>query len=106
MKNFISIVDDAVQDLKLLDTFYKKSLEKEGLESFLSLIAAMGIKNPDELDPAHIMRRLTQGVVKSYAEIYEYLTPGELLKDHTAITYEFKADWQRACADSFNGRES
>ena len=37
MKNFISIVDDAVQDLKLLDTFYKKSLEKEGLESFLSL---------------------------------------------------------------------
>ena len=37
MKNFISIVDDAVQDSKLLDTFYKKSLEKEGLESFLSL---------------------------------------------------------------------
>ena len=37
MKNFISIVDYAVQDLKLLDTFYKKSLEKAGLESFLSL---------------------------------------------------------------------
>lgn len=103
----------ATQDKRLyrgLDVKDKKlrvaNFHAATMESFLSLIAAMGIKNPDELDPAHIMRRLTQGVVKNYAEIYEYLAPGELLKDHTAITYEFKADWQRACADSFNGQAS
>lgn len=36
MKNFTLIVDDAVEDLDLLDTFYKKSLEEDSIESFLS----------------------------------------------------------------------
>jgi glutamate synthase domain-containing protein 2 len=89
-----------VQDKKLRIVNFHAST----IESFLSLMAAMGIKNPEDLDPAHIMRRINQGVVKNYAQIYTQLAPGALLKKEKDITCDFKDDWLRARADDFNGQ--
>ena len=89
-----------VQDKKLRIVNFHAST----LESFLSLMAAMGIQNPSYLDPARIMRRINQGVVKNYAQIYTQLEPGALLKKGKDITCDFKDDWLRARADDFNGQ--
>ena len=48
--------------------------------SFIELIGSMGLKNPSDLNPEHIVRRVGPGQIKHYSEIYEYLKPGDLLK--------------------------
>jgi glutamate synthase domain-containing protein 2 len=69
------------------------------VHSCLELVAAAGLSAPSELRPWHIQRRVSGTEVKSYAEIYRYLQPGELLQD------ELPAEWARwmqgASADSF-----
>jgi glutamate synthase domain-containing protein 2 len=47
--------------------------------AFMELLGAAGLEHPDELEPRHILRRISGSEVKSYAEIYDYLQPGELL---------------------------
>ena len=67
--------------------------------AFMELIGAMGLENPSDLNPAHVMRRIAQDDVRSYSEIYEYLKPGALLKDK--LPKNFEADWKLAKADQF-----
>ena len=69
------------------------------MESFLALIGAMGLENPSDLIPSHIMRRVSQSEVKTYNEIYEYLKPGELLKDK--LPKSFAVLWKEASATKF-----
>lgn len=69
------------------------------IQSFLTLVAAMGIKHPGEIIPAHIMRRIDQQTIKSYAEIYEWLTPGALLAKQLPVS--FAKAWQSASSGVF-----
>jgi len=48
-------------------------------ESLAELVAAAGLDHPTELSPAHFSRRVSQNEVKSFAELYPPLQPGELI---------------------------
>jgi len=51
------------------------------------LIGAAGLSHPLELRPAHILRRVSALEVKSFAEVYPALAPGELLDGATREPY-------------------
>ena len=44
------------------------------------LVGAAGLCHPQELHPAHILRRVSPTEVRSFAELYPALAPGELLR--------------------------
>ena len=71
----------------------------ELLESVSEIMGAMGIADPDDLHPWHIMRRTSPTEIRHYGEIYEFLNDGDLLKENLPNSYE------RACraasADTF-----
>ena len=62
------------------------------------IIASMGLAGPHELKPAHIHRRTGSAIVQSYAELFEWLEPGELLAEPPE---GWAADWRGADADRF-----
>jgi hypothetical protein len=66
------------------------------------LIASMGLSSPDQVGPHHLVRRVDQVTSCSYAELYEWLAPGQLLDEPPE---SWLADWQRADPDSFRPRE-
>ena len=47
--------------------------------SLRTLAAAQGLDHPGEFTPHHMMRRIDEVEVGSFAEIYEWLDEGELL---------------------------
>lgn len=46
---------------------------------FLKVLAAAGLHQSGELTPALVLRRIAPTTVRSYAELYDWLTPGALL---------------------------
>ncbi len=76
----------------------------EGTISVLKeIIAAAGLRHPSELSPEHIMMRTSSTEVKSLAEVYDFLEPGELVagSDHPIFTQY----WEKATADSFHSTD-
>jgi hypothetical protein len=49
------------------------------LEALGELIGAAGLDHPNQLKPMHILKRLSPGAVKTFADVYHFLKPGELL---------------------------
>jgi glutamate synthase domain-containing protein 2 len=62
------------------------------------LIAAMGLTGPDQLGPEMVQRRVSQRTTRSYAEMYHYLKPGELLGEPVG---GWDLDWRAADPDTF-----
>jgi glutamate synthase domain-containing protein 2 len=62
------------------------------------LIASMGVPGPAQLNPVLLRRILSPDISASYAEIYDWLRPGELLADPRA---EWAEDWDLASPDRF-----
>lgn len=62
------------------------------------LVASMGLASPADVGPHHLMRRVDHIHSRSYAELYEWLSPGELL-DEPPETW--RDDWDRAQPDAF-----
>ncbi|MBL7488656.1 FMN-binding glutamate synthase family protein [Frankia sp. AgB1.9] len=64
------------------------------------IIASMGCPGPDALRPTHIMRRVDHVTTRSYAELYTWLEPGQLLAEPPA---DWATDWAAADPDRFHG---
>lgn len=62
------------------------------------IIAAMGLRGPRELRPEHVLRRVDQDTVRTYAELFRWLEPGELLAD---APRDWAGDWRAADPDRF-----
>ncbi len=56
-----------------------RPFRRRTLHALAELIAAAGLEHPNQLRPHHIMRRVSAHEVRSFAEIYPVLAPGELL---------------------------
>jgi glutamate synthase domain-containing protein 2 len=56
-----------------------KNYHEATIHSFLELIAAAGLDNPDDLRREHISKRVSMYTVKTYDEIYPYMKEGCLL---------------------------
>ncbi|MER6955512.1 FMN-binding glutamate synthase family protein [Streptomyces sp. NPDC000618] len=72
--------------------------QRETVRDAVRIMAAMGVREPGELTPAHLLRRSGPGVLCSYAELYEWLAPGELL---AGPPQSWAADWKAASPDDF-----
>lgn len=84
-----------VEDKQRLVANYHKNTMK----AFLEIVGAMGLGNPDELSPEHIMQRVSNGVAKPLSEIYHDLKPRQLLGSE--IPDNYKKHWEKANADAF-----
>jgi glutamate synthase domain-containing protein 2 len=69
------------------------------IHAFVELLGAAGFTDPSQLRPWHINRRLDFRHARNYAQLYEYLSPGELLDD--ACRSEWAEMWQQAYVDRF-----
>ncbi|MDO8145579.1 FMN-binding glutamate synthase family protein [Isoptericola sp. 178] len=72
--------------------------QRSTVDEAMRLMAAMGVSGPEELTPAHLRRTVSPTDSRSYAELYEWLAPGELLDD---APQGWAADWRLASADRF-----
>ena len=62
------------------------------------LIASMGLHSPADVTPHHLVRRVDHQTSRSYAELYQWLEPGQLLAQPPE---GWAIDWARANPDSF-----
>jgi glutamate synthase domain-containing protein 2 len=62
------------------------------------IMAAMGAHQPHELRPDQLIRRVGHHDSDSYAELYHWLTPGELTADPAP---DWAGDWEKADPDRF-----
>jgi glutamate synthase domain-containing protein 2 len=70
------------------------------LHALAELIAAAGLDHPQDIRPIHFSQRVSSTEVKSLAQLYPSLRPGELI-DGTEDT-RFKDAWAMARAESFS----
>ncbi len=71
----------------------------ETLRALAELIAAAGLDHPKELRPFHFMHRAAPDRVVTFAELYRFLNPGDLLSGTDLPQY--RDPWEVARADSF-----
>ena len=65
------------------------------IRSFLDLLAAMGLEGPLGITPSLVFRRVDDDRVKTFAEIYDFLRPGQLL-DGEDLPEAWRRDWEVA----------
>ncbi len=62
------------------------------------IMSSMGAHSPAELRPEQLMRRVGHSDTRSYAQLFEWLEPGELLAQPPRL---WAADWKAADPDTF-----
>ena len=72
--------------------------QRATVASAAQIVASMGLDGFDELTPAMLNRRIEGQRTRTYAEIYDWLMPGELLDDPPE---SWRSDWIEASADHF-----
>jgi hypothetical protein len=73
---------------------YQEAAVKEAVR----IMASMGLDGPAGLNPHLLIRRVDEHSTRSYAELYEWLAPGQLLADPPE---SWALDWERARPDTF-----
>jgi glutamate synthase domain-containing protein 2 len=70
------------------------------LRALHDLLCAAGLDHPEQVGPEHILRRVSPTEIRSFAGIYPYLEPGELLHGvpRHAVFQQF---WAAARSDRF-----
>lgn len=66
--------------------------------SFNQLIAAMGLDEPAQLEPSLLVRRLDATTTRTYADLYDWLEPGELLE---GPRHSWRGIWNEATPATF-----
>ncbi len=69
------------------------------LDALADMVAAAGLDHASQLRPDHVWRRVSPQEVRSYADLYPSLAPGELLRG--TADARFASAWGMARADSF-----
>jgi len=75
------------------------NFHRSTIESLAELVAAAGLDHPGQFAPAHFSRRVSPNEVKSFAELYPALKPGDLIAGTADRRYQ--AAWEMASADAF-----
>ncbi|WP_455231942.1 FMN-binding glutamate synthase family protein [Geopseudomonas aromaticivorans] len=76
------------------------NFHRSTLKALAEMLAAAGLKHPAQLEPRHLVRRISTTEIKLFSQLHVFLKPGELLGE--PIEGEFYARmWKMARADSF-----
>ena len=75
------------------------NFQRATIEALAELVAAAGLDHPTQFSPAHFSRRISPHEVKSFAELYPSLTPGELIAGTS--DRRFETAWAMASAKEF-----
>ncbi len=62
------------------------------------MVASLGLAHPADLHPAMLMRRIDHVHTRSYADLYDWLEPNQLLDEPPR---DWAADWNAAGPDTF-----
>ncbi|WP_328473607.1 FMN-binding glutamate synthase family protein [Streptomyces sp. NBC_00448] len=73
-------------------------LQSATVASALQIMASMGVGDASQLRPHMLRRRIDPYTVRSYEELYDWLSPGQLLAEPPA---SWAADWAAADPDHF-----
>jgi glutamate synthase domain-containing protein 2 len=76
------------------------NFHRNSLAALAELIAAAGLTHPDQLRPEHLIRRISSTKICSAAELYEFLSPGELLSGTPRVQL-FARYWPQVSSGSF-----
>lgn len=79
-------------------TEYVYQYQRNTVQQALRLMASLGIKHPEELHPDLLRRNLDEGNSASYAELYNWLEPAQLL---AAPPESWRQAWHEARPDHF-----
>jgi glutamate synthase domain-containing protein 2 len=75
-----------------------RRLQESTVASALQIMASMGVSDPAQLRPHMLNQRVDPYTVRSYGELFEWLSPGQLLAEPPA---GWAADWEAADPDHF-----
>jgi hypothetical protein len=64
----------------------------------MRIMAAMGVTDPADLTPHHLRMNVSATDNRSYASLYDWLAPGQLLAEPPE---DWAHDWATASADHF-----
>lgn len=64
------------------------------------MLAAAGLRHPDELRPHHLVRRLSSTEVRQFSDVHRFLAAGDLITGKCQVRY-LQENWDRAQASSF-----
>lgn len=56
-----------------------KNFHEGTVDGFLELLAALGLRDPDDLRPNHVNRRIGDTMIANYRDLYDWDEPGVLL---------------------------
>ncbi|TDO00104.1 MULTISPECIES: FMN-binding glutamate synthase family protein [Halomonas] len=76
------------------------------LAALAEMLGAAGLSHPAELGPEHVLHRVSRHEVKSFSELHDHLTPGELLSGGADRHPVFRDYWESAHAESFSPPEA
>ena len=77
------------------------NFHRNTLFALAELTGAAGLKHPGEIEPRHIVRRISGHEIRLVANLYKFLKPGELLANPKAhAVYEYY--WPLATSKSFD----
>ncbi len=68
------------------------------VEQAVQVIASMGLDSFDQLDPSMLRRRIDEGRVASYAQLFDGLGTGQLISGPPS---SWQDDWEMASAEAF-----
>ncbi|NBB92402.1 MAG: FMN-binding glutamate synthase family protein [Gammaproteobacteria bacterium] len=71
---------------------------RKTIEGLIKLLSAMGLGHPDEIRPSHIYRRSSELSVATFADLYDFHEPGQLL-DESNARGPFSEEWKNARSD-------
>jgi len=74
------------------------NFQRATVASAAQIVASMGLNGFGELQPSMLNRRIEGQRTRTYAEIYDWLMPGELLDDPPE---SWRSDWIEATAEEF-----
>ncbi len=72
---------------------------KNTVHALAEMIAAMGLDHTADLEPYHVVRRVTQFQAMALHEIYDFVEPGSFLSG--TANARFQGFWDEASAESF-----
>ena len=75
--------------------------QKNTMKALADILAAAGLRHPDELGPEHIIRRIDPESVLPLSRVYPQMRPGELLQGGEPEHPSLRQYWREARADSF-----